>query len=232
MEVQSTPFGIWDEVDNPLIVPSAGASINTPQAGMVSLTELTFGVSNPQALYMGTEGRGLYRSTNGGSSWAYAGRSGETIWAIAVDPMDHTHVYAASSSVGGLDVTTNSGASWADGGLPDRLVYSLSYSPANPQVLYAGTDNGVYRLQAGAWANTGLAGLLVTAVSADPQNSLYVCAGTNAGAYCSSDGGLIWDLVPASFVGAQVRSIYFDTFTEGYVYFNTQERGTLRYNFR
>ena len=88
---------------------------------------------------------------------------------IAFDPTDDLIAYATYSTFGGDHVwrTIDGGAHWtpADGsgatGIPDIPVLSIAVDPARPNVLYAGTDLGVFvSTNFGAtWsvANTGFA---------------------------------------------------------------------------
>ncbi|HXU29846.1 MAG TPA: hypothetical protein VN851_04640 [Thermoanaerobaculia bacterium] len=88
---------------------------------------------------------------------------------IAFDPGDDLIAYATYSTFGGPHVwrTTDGGAHWspADGsgatGIPDLPVLSIAVDPARRNVLYAGTDLGVFvsNNSGATWAvaNTGFA---------------------------------------------------------------------------
>jgi photosystem II stability/assembly factor-like uncharacterized protein len=85
-------------------------------------------------------GAHVFRSTNGGTTWA--NRSGNlpdiAVNALVVDPKNAKVVYAATDS--GVWRTRNSGSSWSDfsNGLPNAIVGDLVLHAAS-RVLRAGT---------------------------------------------------------------------------------------------
>jgi photosystem II stability/assembly factor-like uncharacterized protein len=101
--------------------------------------------STPATLYAGTFFGGVFKSTNGGTSWT-AINSGLTItsvYALAIDPSTPAMLYAGTD--GGVFKSTNGGTSWAavNSGLPtNAFVYALTIDPSNPATLYAGTVGG------------------------------------------------------------------------------------------
>lgn len=131
-------------------------------------------------------------------------------------------VYLTGSTSGGLPTvnafqnaisrpcvfkTTDSGSRWQGLGasLPSDLVSSLVVDPSNPQVLYLGTDRGLYKsTDGGARWTTLLQGsppeapypsqyLWSTTIAVDPANprTIYVGTVTN-GIYKSTDAGSSW----------------------------------------
>ncbi len=122
---------------------------------------------------------GLYKSTNGGSSWASAG-AGLTgvVIAIAINPTATNILYAGSRN--GVFKSTDSGTSWTNTGCSD--VRALLVDPGNPNVVYVGTGSGVYRSTTGggSWMamNQGLQDLNVTCIGMNPVS--YLFAGTYA----------------------------------------------------
>lgn len=72
--------------------------------------------ADSQIVYAGIESLGVYRSNDGGSSWAGPLTTGFTVPAfffinqLAVDPADSTHVFAATSA--GIFRSVNSGSNW------------------------------------------------------------------------------------------------------------------------
>jgi len=137
--------------------------------------------SNPATVYCGTgeanlsadsyAGDGVYRSTNGGTTWqAWASSTTKgvprRVGAIAVDPFDPKHVLvggigygrvAADNDFGGLHETTDDGASWG------RMTFISSqnywchcvvFHPLVRDVVFAtftgpGSKSGIYRSQDG-----------------------------------------------------------------------------------
>ena len=104
--------------------------------------------ANPLTLYAGTAGAGVYRTVDGGESWAPAntGITDFDIIALVV-ATDGSAVYAGTRA-GGVFKSTDNGTSWnaVNNGL-DPHILSLEIVPGNGTTLYASVDDGggVYR---------------------------------------------------------------------------------------
>jgi photosystem II stability/assembly factor-like uncharacterized protein len=109
--------------------------------------------------WVGSPAGGIWKTTNGGTSWTYLGNNLPMLGvsAIAVHPTTPDIMYIATGdrdnsdtySVGILK-TTNGGASWSTTRLrfpsEDRVrVKALLIHPTNPRILMAATDAGIYR---------------------------------------------------------------------------------------
>lgn len=133
---------------------------------------LSIGVSqtNEDSVYMATapdySPMKLMLSIDGGYNFVdrSAGLPNRFPRRIAVDPRDSRIVYVVFSGFGTGHIfkSTNAGVTWTDIGtaLPDVPFHCVMMDPQYPDVVYAGTDMGLYvSLDAGAtWAthNTGL----------------------------------------------------------------------------
>jgi hypothetical protein len=171
----------------------------TPFAGMAQLPVFALAVSptNDQALIAGN-GRGdIYRSANGGVTWAkvHAGKSG--IIAIAYSPFNPALIIAGTSNAGAL-FSTDGGGKWSlASGLDGRAVRALGFGKT---LIVAGTDRGIYTSPDGqAWNQSGLSNLSVDAVAVAAVNPpLRILAGGDDGAqaglplYQSVDAGTTW----------------------------------------
>jgi photosystem II stability/assembly factor-like uncharacterized protein len=120
--------------------------------------------------------------------WVPIGPEGGTVYALAIDPADHSIVYAGTN--GGVFKSIDSGAHWTpiNAGLPmpgsayqlgGPYIYSLAIDPQNTATIYAGVSfagdvlfaephgRGVYKSDDGgnSWhgANTGIEGRIVYA---------------------------------------------------------------------
>jgi len=146
--------------------------------------------SNPKIIYAGTgesdirgdmiTGDGIFKTTDGGDSWTYAGlRDTHTTMGLVVDPDDPDVVYAASMGHvfvdgpnRGVFKTTDGGKTWKKVlFINDKTgVVDLVMDPKNPQVLYAaawqayrtpwklssgGPGSGIYKTTDGGehWTN-------------------------------------------------------------------------------
>ena len=122
--------------------------------------------SSPATLYAGEYGGGVFKSSNGGTSWS-ASSSGLTnlgVLCIVIDPSNTANLYVGTAK-GGVFKSSNGGASWgaSNTGFPNTDVRALVIDPSNPATLYAGVDSpgsGVYKSSNGgaSWSasNTGL----------------------------------------------------------------------------
>ena len=202
-------------------------AIVTNQSASVNLLVMTFAPSNPQVVYMGTGGSGVYRSTDGGVIWSPAGLGGETIQSLAVDSADADLVYAATGTFGSLKISLDGGNNWADANLP-VMFYSLATSPTIPGILITGTSSGLFTYEAGNWTPLGLADHAVTAVAVDPTHPGWLYIGTSDnGAYFSKDAGLSWDVLDQNLNDITVQSIQLDPNFPNYVYFSTKTHGVF-----
>ena len=158
--------------------------------------------SNPETVYVGTSGRGAYKSTDGGTSWTAASSglpANTTVNAFAIDPSNPETVYAGTDAR--TFKSTDGGTSWTEvnSGLPAiTTVIDLAMDPSNPETVYAGTDEGVFKSTDGgaSWtaANSGLPDFTtVFALAINPSSPQTVYTGTFVeGAFKSTDGGASW----------------------------------------
>jgi photosystem II stability/assembly factor-like uncharacterized protein len=110
------------------------------------------------------------------------------------------------------------------------VVYSISQSPVTPEVVYAGTDSGLYiSLDGGAtWALAGLQNNAVTAVSAHQTIDKTVLVGTPFSAYVSEDNGATWKEIDPGLENYGVQAITQDPQNPHYHYLATRFGGIVR----
>lgn len=154
--------------------------------------------TNPLVMYAGSDGHGVYRSTNGGTSWATHGLANQRVFTVALDPATPDRLYAGTHG-NGLLRSTDGGAHWASAnrGLTDVNVNRIAVNPRTPATIYAGTlGGGVFKSNdAGdnwAAANTGLMDLHVLSLAIAPSNTDILYAGTRTGVFRSTDAGANW----------------------------------------
>jgi len=103
---------------------------------------------------VGTDDARVWRTTDGGAHWTdrSAGLPDRWVTRVAIDPVDPDIAYVAQSGyrsddpAARLHRTTDGGATWTGiaAGLPEAPVNALVIDPAAPNLLYAGTDVGVF----------------------------------------------------------------------------------------
>jgi photosystem II stability/assembly factor-like uncharacterized protein len=156
----------------------------------------------------GAGSSGIIRSTDGGSNWKSltTGLHAIQILSIAMDPQHSGTLYAGNYAVAdnsGVYKTSNRGGAWDyAAGLESYLTSALVVDPTDSNIVYAGTDVGVYKSVDGGnnWTamNVGLAPLgQVTDVNVlvtDPQhpNTIYAASPGRHGLFKSTDGAADW----------------------------------------
>ena len=135
-----------------------GATWTEVDAGLAlaghSVTALAVDTVDPQLVYAGTghdsfplTGDGVWKTTDGGASWARAGTAlkGLSITAVTVSPLPNV-VWAATASA--VFRSGDGGATWVDrtDGLQASTINRLLIDPADPSRIYAATSGGVWVL--------------------------------------------------------------------------------------
>ncbi len=100
----------------------------------------------------------LYRSTDGGTTWALSAGPHSDNQAVAFDSTNHDHVYVATD--GGIWASANNGVSWTfrSRGLVATHLYNMAVSDT-PTLRYAGAiqdDSGFAFTGAADWVSLGL----------------------------------------------------------------------------
>ncbi len=158
------------------------------QPDAVSIGDIAIAQDDPDLVWIGTGennnrqssswGNGVYKSTDGGRTWAHLGlEDTRHIGRIVIHPVDHDIVYVAATGSlwgpheqRGVFRTTDGGRTW------EKLLYvdeftgatELVMDPSNPLVLYAGT----YQRQRAPWGFNG--------------------GGPGSGIHKTTDGGRTW----------------------------------------
>jgi photosystem II stability/assembly factor-like uncharacterized protein len=174
----------------------------------------------PDTLYASTLKSGVFKSTDGGTSWSAVNSGLETdiprgydyISVLAIEPQDPNTLYAARHYADCEDCgtalfkTTNAGANWTSvGSLGPVTVFAVAIHPEVLDIVYAGTSAGVFKsTDAGAiWiaARTRQTAdadgrVVVPTLAIDPQNPDTVyAADTYTGILKTTDAGATWTAV-------------------------------------
>ncbi len=185
----STDFGLnWKWANHGLVATSIGAL-----------------AIDGAAIYAGSDGSGVYRSTDRGTTWE------PRIIALTGNPRVIS-VLAAGSTVlagtyyGGIYRSTDQGATWSrdTAGLNQNIVYAFAKSGPD---YFAGGDRGVSRAINGGPGWTYVSnGLPSSPVRSLVVNGSRIFAGTfGSGVFVSTDNGATWDTANA---GMTLRYVY------------------------
>ncbi|HEY4689483.1 MAG TPA: hypothetical protein VIK33_09240, partial [Anaerolineae bacterium] len=176
----------------------------------MALNALAVDPNDPNTVFAGTYGAGLYVSRDGGQTWmpSNAGLGKGIVGLIVIDPNDSNMMYTASQQ-GGVYKSTDGGRTWQAANRGINLDTSWNWTglihldPADSRHLYYSAANGLYSSNDGGatwqqrasdcpWSITGLV--------IDPGNGEHVYASVygppgstcQAGVYESRDGGRTW----------------------------------------
>jgi hypothetical protein len=193
--------------------------------GDSSIDALGIDHSNPATLYAGTDGEGVFKSADGGATWAAinSGLPDLSVVALAIGPTTPSTLYASVFG-SGVFKSTDGGASWAgvNAGLTSLQIAALTINPAAPATLYAGSSGGgVFTSADGgaSWApiNTGLTDLNVYALAINPTTTSILYAGTLHGVFKSTNGGVSWAAVGLAHAG-EIDALTIDAAQPAIVY--------------
>lgn len=203
-----------------------------PEGGMVQALAIT--PADSQIIYAGVNG-GIYKSTNGGTSWYTAnnGLINRDVRALVISPANSQTIYAGVT--GGIYKSIDNGTTWTavNNGLTAKDVRSLAINPANSQLIYAATySGGVYKTSNGgsSWAavNNGLANTAIYVIAVAQENPQTIYAGTAAGVFRSTNGGDSWQEVDTGLSNKEVLSLVIDPGNSQILYVGTNGGGVFK----
>lgn len=120
-----------------------------PELGGSPVADIAFAPSEPDSIYLATSGSGVWRSGDGGLSFAQAiaGLPG-VVRALALRPASGGHVLFAATPIG-VFRSENHGDSWADIslGLPTRDMRTVVYHPGWGSVVVGTSGLGLWARQ-------------------------------------------------------------------------------------
>jgi hypothetical protein len=155
-------------------LPPAGTNASTDPSTALYIRQIGAARSNPQVVgIVANQGR-VYTTLNGGATWAQGGAlpnngldatSASTFYVSSVAP-DFTKSHLWKTTNGGATFASIDGSATVSNGLPWGIPVNLVMAdPTQADLVYAGTDFGVYRSADGGatWSRLG-AGLPLVAV--------------------------------------------------------------------
>lgn len=187
----------------------------------------------PEILYLGAFGSGVYTSADGGRRWTATSRGLDdlTVLALAIDPVSPRVMYAATDS--GVFISRDGGGAWDRLGsrIAARNVRSLAVVPRRPTVLFAATDQGVLWSydQGVTWASrgSGISSRDLRILRVDPGNSARLFAAGFGGVFRTDTGGRHWRVVNRGLTDLRVRALAIDPNRPGTVYAGTAGGGVF-----
>ncbi len=176
------------------------------------LNDVTIDPRDPQVAYVSRRQTGIWKTTNGGSTFAQLMNSPTDVLLVGISPHDSAVLYAAVTGIGstamGIAKSSDGGATWLEQLAPSstigsRIFTSFVFHPTNPNLVYAPADHGgLYRTTDGgaSWNRVSLpqpGGVLWTVRGAliDPvkPSTVWVLGGEQTGFWRSVDNGISWE---------------------------------------
>jgi hypothetical protein len=157
-------FGYWS-----FTAPTSYTSGNGWNPGLGRVNCIGFHPTNASIIYIGTPAGGLWRTTNGGTTWTCLtdGMPSIGVSGVAVSHSNSNTIYILTGDGDGGDTqsigvlkTTDGGVTWNPTGLSWNVTdfirgYKLEIHPTNASILFAVTTSGIYKTTNGGstWTN-------------------------------------------------------------------------------
>lgn len=157
-------------------------------------------------VYISTLDGQIHASADGGTTWrllANLNRPQLVLDQLLVDMRDSDTIYTSGhrhNRAGGFHKTTDGGATWKEAkDLKDEPIHSMAQSAFDKNVLFVGTDKGVWvsKNSGDDWEKiqSPTMPVNVNSLAVDPRGLNTIYAGTFWRAYKSTDNGKNWRLI-------------------------------------
>lgn len=187
--------------------------INNVRA-LVSDAGADLAVTTDDSIFIGTQGLGLFKSTDGGTTWPTqisnaSGLTTTVLRTLAMLPGNTNNIYAGA--INGFYYSSNGGAAWTEAPI-EMNVLAIAIDPSDVLTVYAGTDQGVYKSTDGGATftqqNSGLLNLKVRDIAIDPTDaSRRYAAIYGGGVMKSADSGATWSYANTSLASKDAIAI-------------------------
>ena len=215
---------VWNPVNTGFPATASVSALAIDPSSPATLYAGIAGVYHPGASGLESSGPGVFKSTDGGSSWKPIYTMSSTyafanISRLVIDPSNPSTLYYMMTG-GGVYKSTNGGGDWNL--LTTTEVSFLVFDPSNPSTQYAGThSNGLLKSTdgGGSWnpSNSGLpSSWWVDALVIDPSNPATLYAVANGGVYKgtnifkSTNRGGTWSQVNANLTAMNSKTLAID----------------------
>lgn len=169
--------------------------------GVGRITSLAIDPSDTTVIYVTSPGGGIWKSTNGGSTWTslvdFVNSSWMNFFHIVIDPNNTSTLYASLSS-GGVLKSTNAGSTWSATGSGPSSARQVKVHPTNSSIVFAAATNGLWRSTNGGTSWTQVETAHKEDIEFMPGNPdiMYACG--SSGTSCvwrSVNNGVSWTAV-------------------------------------
>jgi len=141
----------WTELGPDKITPTSGWN-----PGVGRLKAIAVSLKTPTLIFAGSETGGVWKSTNGGTSWTSLmhTQTNQNIRSLAIDPKDDNIVLAGTTS--GYYKSTDGGVTWTSSTSISNTVSKIIFHPTNSSIILAAASSGIYKTTNGGstWLKT------------------------------------------------------------------------------
>ncbi len=184
---------------------------NSYNPGIGRVNVVVVDPNDPMIIYIGSPSGGIWKSTDGGSSWNQPTTDklpSIGVSAIAVDYANTDVIYIGTGDCDASDTYSNGVLKSTDGGLTwnatglswsltqTRKISKLLMDPINHLILYATTNNGIFKTTDGGatWNLILPGGFRDMEFKPGNANVIYICG---TAFHKSEDAGATWTLIDA-----------------------------------
>ncbi|NOT50169.1 MAG: hypothetical protein HOP10_02720 [Chitinophagaceae bacterium] len=216
-------YGGWSSIGPTSGGTVVGSGTNIDINGVGRMDRIAFHPTNGNIFYVCSPSGGVYKTTNGGTTWTDIGMglpggaacievarsNGNVIYVFTGDGDSHysgtlVFGYDLSPISGGVFKSTDAGATWTKvtdmyTGPNDLVGHNMAISENNSNYLFAATDQGLYRTTDGGTTWTQVRTGNHYDVEFRPYNDSVVYASTASNVYYSIDGGRSGTWVTSTF---------------------------------
>lgn len=175
--------------------------------------------NNPNHIYIGSPTGGLWKTTNGGTTWSVLTDDFPVmdIWSVEMDPTNSNIVYMGLAN-GEILKTTDGGATWnitAD--FLSGRVRTILVNPNNPNIIIATNTFNIYRSTNGGatWTTVSTENVEDIVFRPGNPNVVYSCGNEF---HRSLDGGITWTTVTSGIMDNDRMKIAVTPANPNYVY--------------
>jgi len=208
LEIQPTrPDILWLGTNGQGVIKLQDGLVSPANTGLygVQVMDLAIDPVISSTYYVGAGyGAGVFQSLDHGQTWSRVSDglpNGGMVWAVAVDPLTPTTLYAGTND--GLFRSLNGGQSWLTTTIgPTQRVWDITLHPITSSIGYATVEHeGLYRTE-----DSGISWQKIITVSSGFENLyihplsptvLYAADSYGSGLRRSMDGGMSWTSITA-----------------------------------
>ena len=210
--------------------------IDSKQEGPLHVKCIAVSFTDSKTAYVGTYGKGIYVTTDGGFSWSEInnGLTLKDIETITIDPKNSDVIYAGTYGAG-IFKSTNGGKTFVpkNTGLSEARIKKITIDFQDSNLLYAVLygNAGIFRSEDGgkSWneINSGIAGSDkdIASFAIDPLDSsvLYAVTQSNGKIFKSANYGDSWKELSSKFSETLINEILIDYTNSNIIYFATNK---------